>query len=341
MVIRKRAGLVGLTLAVLSLPACSSSTSSPNGTITLYSGQHQQTTDLLISGFEKATGIKVDVRYDDENTFVDQIMTEGSSSPADVIFTENTPALEELQEHKLLSTLPASVIGSTPAKYNSPQNDWIGVSARVSVIVYNPAKISASQLPTHVADLADPKYRGKLAFAPSETDFQPIVTAYDAEYGQAATVEWLKGVESNASGHVYPDNETVTADVNSGAAAFGVINQYYWYRLQAEQGASSMNSKLAYFAPMDPGYVVDVSGAAVLASSKHQADADKFVAYLTSAAGQQIIAHSQSFEYPLDDGVEPTAPETPFAQLQPDPLTLTQLGDGSTAVKLLQQAGAL
>ena len=47
--------------------------------------------------------------------------------------------------------------------------------------------------------LADPKYKGKLAVAPSETDFQPIVTSVAETYGQAA-VSWLKGIKSNAAG---------------------------------------------------------------------------------------------------------------------------------------------
>lgn len=123
--------------------------------------------------------------------------------------------------------------------------------------------------------------------------------------------------------------------------AFGVVNQYYWYRLKAEDGASRVHTKITYFAPGDPGYVVDVSGAAVLESSKHQADAQKFVAYLTSKAGQEIIAHSASFEYPIASGVVTAQPETPFDQLQPNPITLAQLGDGSTAIALLQQAGLL
>ena len=60
------------------------------------------------------------------------------------------------------------------------------------MLVYNPSMISASQLPTKVSELANPKYKGKLAIAPGETDFQPIVAAYQHAYGTAATLSWLK-----------------------------------------------------------------------------------------------------------------------------------------------------
>ena len=64
-----------------------------------------------------------------------------------------------------------------------------------------------------------------------------------------------------------------------------------------------MHSALAYLAPVDPGYIVDVSGAGVLRSSRHRAEAQRFLAFLTSAEGQRIIAHSTSFEYPIGSGV--------------------------------------
>ena len=140
----------------------------------------------------------------------------------------------------------------------------MGVSARVSVLIYNPSLIAKSQLPTSVLQLADPRYQGKLAFAAGETDFQPIVTSVLRTYGEAATLQWLDGIKTNAGGHIYPDNETIADEVNRGAVAFGVVNQYYWYRMRAEIGASNMHSAITYFAPGDPGYVLDVSGAAVL-----------------------------------------------------------------------------
>jgi hypothetical protein len=34
-------------------------------------------------------------------------------------------------------------------------------------------------------------------------------------------------------------------------------------------------------------------------------------------------------------------PETPFAQLEPNAITVAELGDGSTAINLLKQAGLL
>jgi iron(III) transport system substrate-binding protein len=329
-----------LTLIVTAGCLLSACGSSPSGnSITLYNGQHVQTTDSLVSAFEKATGITVNVLSDDEDYLADQIVLQGSHSPADVIFTENSPALEYLQSKGLLAPVDPSTLSHTPSKYDSPQGDWVGVSARVSVLIYNPSLISKSQLPTSVLQLADPKYAGKLAFAEGETDFQPIVTSVARTYGTGRALSWLKGIAANSKGHVYPDNETIADEVNRGAVAFGVINQYYWYRMRAEIGASNMHSEITYFAPRDPGYVVDISGAGILKSSKHKAAAERFLAFLVSKQGQEIIAHSISFEYPIASGVTTAQPETPFDDLRPNPITIPELGDGSTAIALLQKVG--
>jgi len=340
---RRGAAGVAALLAAGLIAACGSASGATSGagSITLYSGQHEQTTQSLVDAFEQQTGIHVNVRYNDEDSFADEIVTEEAHPVADVFYTENSPALEYLQEKGLLAQVDAATLGKSPAQYNSPQGDWVGVSARVSVLIYNPALISASQLPTSVLQLANPKYKGKLAFAAGETDFQPIVTSVARAYGDTEASSWLNGIKENAGSHIYPDNETIADEVNRGAVAFGVVNQYYWYRMKAELGASNVHSKIAYFAPDDPGYVVDVSGAGILKSSKNQADAQKFLAFLVSKQGQEIIADSNSYEYPLDDGVQTTAPETPFNQLQPNSISIADLGDGSTAISLLQKAGLL
>ena len=335
--------LAGIMIAG-GMAACGGAASGSSQSITLYNGQHVQTAESIISGFERATGITVNVRNDDEDVLADQIVAEGASSPADVIWTENSPALEFLQGKGLLARVDAATLARTPARYNSPQGDWVGVSARVSVLVYNPSLIPRTQLPTSVLELASPRFRGKLAIAPSETDFQPIVTSVLRRYGRAEALRWLAGIKANAAGHVYPDNETIAADVNRGVAAFGVVNQYYWYRMRTEIGASNIHSQIATFAPGDPGYVIDVSGAAVLKSSRHQAAAQKFLAYLVSRAGQEVIANparSISFEYPVGSGVTTLAPETPLGQLRPYPISIAQLGEGAAAIALLKQAGLL
>jgi len=327
-----------LTCIALALSACGSSAHGGN-TITLYNGQHEQTTAALVAAFEKQTGIAVAVRSGDEAELGNQIMQEGSSSPADVFYTENTPVLEALRDRGLLAPVAPSTLAAVPSRYDSAQGDWVGVSARVSALVYNTSLLAPSQLPSSILELAEPKWSGKVGFAPSETDFQPLITSIVKLDGVAVAERWLRGLQAN--GKLYPDNETVVAQVNNGESAIGPINHYYWYRLRAEVGQGAMRSALHYYAAGDPGDLVNVSGAGVLRSSSHKAAAQAFLAFLVSHIGQETIAHSHSYEYPLRPGVAPAPGLRPFAQLRPAPLTPSELGDGSQALALEQKLGLL
>ena len=332
-----------LTLAALVLTGCAQSTGSGGGagTLTVYSGQHVQTTQALVVAFERESGISVSLRSDDEDVLADQIVTEGSHSPADVFYTENSPPLQYLASKGLLAPVDPSTLAATPSKFNSPGGTWVGVSARVSVMAYNTSQLTPAQLPRSVMDLADPKWAGRIGIAGGETDFQPIVTSIARTYGEAAALRWLQAVKANAGGHDYPSNEAVTGAVNSGQVALGVINQYYWYRLRAQTGPGGLHSAIATFAPHDVGYVLDVSGAGILRSSSRQRAAQRFLAFLTSVQGQEIIAHSDSYEYPIASGVTSSQHETPFESLQPNGITIAELGTGAEAIKLLQEVQLL
>ena len=135
----------GSTSQETAAPKAATSGSAIAGqTITLYNGQHEQTTDALVKAFEKQTGVTVKVRSDDEDVLAQQIAQEGSHSPADVFYTENTPPLVRLDEKGLLAPVSAAALADVPAKDSAADHDWVGVSARLSVLVYNTRDLKPS-----------------------------------------------------------------------------------------------------------------------------------------------------------------------------------------------------
>jgi iron(III) transport system substrate-binding protein len=80
----------------------------------------------------------------------------------------------------------------------------------------------------------------------------------------------------------------------------------------------------------------------VLKSSKHTAEAQKFLAFLVSQPVQDMIGKSDvDFEYPLVAGVAANPALKAMDQLQPPTVSISQLGDDSDAARLLRQAGFL
>ena len=149
---RRRHGRRGLVLgsvlvatAALGLTACGGSGGGAP-VLTLYNAQHEQTTDALVAAFTKQTGIKVMVENNSEDTLTAQIVQEGSRSPADVFYSENSNWLEQLAAAGLLAKVDAPTLAAVPAQDSSTAGLWVGVSARISTMVYDTGKLAPSQV---------------------------------------------------------------------------------------------------------------------------------------------------------------------------------------------------
>lgn len=309
-------------------------------TLTIYAAQHLQTVDQIVNAFTKETGIQAKVRPGEPPELASQLLKEGASSPADVFLAANSPELMLLSEHHLLAPVDPATLAHVPRQYSSPAGDWVGTSARVNVLVYNTDKIQAAALPSSLMDLADPKWKGKLAIAPTDADFLPLVGGVVAEKGQTAALDWLKALKRNAM--VFDDNEAVVAAVERGAAEVGIANNYYLPRLAVEKGEGKMHSAMYYFGAGDVGALMNISGAGVLKSSHHPAEAQKFLAFLVSTPIQKMLADGDvSFEYPLVPGIAANPMLKPFNDLHPPKLSIEQLGDDRDSAKLLREAGLI
>jgi iron(III) transport system substrate-binding protein len=330
----------GLITIMLSLGLCAGVAKAQPAVLTLYSAQHEQVVAMLTDAFTKETGIKVAVRDGEGPELAAQILQEGADSPADVFFTENSPELMLLDENGLLAPVDRSTLKLIPKRYNAADGNWLGVLARENVLAYNPRLIPEADLPTSLMDLDKPAWKGKIAIAPSDGDFLPLVSAVASKYGNAAALNWLNGLKTNAI--IYQDDESVVAAVERGAVATGIVNNYYWARLETAQGAAKTVSRIYHFKNGDIGGLVNICGAAILKSSHNQAAAQKFLAFLVSKPAQEMLGASNvDYEYPLAAGVAPNPLLKPFNQLQPPEISLSQLGDDRDAGLLLQQAGLI
>jgi len=342
------AGVVAVMLAVAacgssSAPGAASGTSASAGAaakpeLTLYNAQHEDLMQLMVDDFTKTTGIKVKMRSGEDPELGAQLVQEGAKSPADVFVTENSPAMTNVAGKGLFAKVDDATLAQVPAQFAPADKDWVGFAARSTVFVYNPAGLKAADLPASLMDLSQPKWKGKVGISPGGADFQAIVSAVLALKGEAATKAWLKGLKENAK--VYQGNSAVLKAVNAGEVASGVIYHYYWFKDQGESGANSKNVTQMYFTHQDPGAFLSVSGAGVLKSSKHPAEAQQFVKYLNGPAGQKVLADSKAMEYPIGNGATANPALKPLSELQPPTVAVATL-NGQKVVDMMTAVGFL
>lgn len=333
-----RRWLTGAAVTALMVPLLSACGGADEPSLVVYNAQHEELIDAVAKSFTEDTGIDVQLRNGSDLELANQLTQEGEASPADVFLTENSPAMALVDSKKLLARLDQQTLDAIPDVYRPDDGDWTGFAARSTVLVYNEAKVGRGQLPTSLLDLAEPAWRDRVSFSPTGADFQAIVSAVLATEGEDATRAWLAGLKRN--GTVYDGNNVVLESVNSGQSDVGVIYHYYWYRDQEESGANSDGSRLHFFGDQDPGAFVSVSGAGVLNTSDDAEDAQRFVGYLTSRAGQKVIADSYALEYTLNPKVPLTRGVKPLAELDPPGVDVSTL-NSPRVVDLMTEAGFL
>ncbi|MGE0004677.1 MAG: iron ABC transporter substrate-binding protein [Parvibaculaceae bacterium] len=307
-----------------------------DATLTLYNGQHAHTTAALVDVFTKTTGVKVNIRKGSSSQLANQIIEEGDASPADVFYSEESPPVAALAERGLLSKLADDTLKQVPEAYVARDGTWTGASMRSRVVAYNKALVKESEFPDSVLDFATEAWKDRIAYVPTSGAFQEQIVAIEQLKGRDAALGWLKGLK--AYGRSYNGNGAAMKAVEAGEIPAALINNYYWFNVAKEVGDANMKSALFYFGHKDPGALITVSAAGILKSSKKQGTAQKFLAFMVSAAGQEAIAGSVA-EYPVRAGVTSPYALKPFGELDPPDVTPADLGDASDALVLEREAG--
>lgn len=334
----------GATLAV-GLVACSSSsdtaTSDASGApetdsaVVVYSGRDEDLVDPLI----ERIGGDIEVDYSgNTNAQAAKILEEGDATPADVFYGQDAGALGALDEAGLLAPLPEDILELVPEQYRGADGTWVATSARARVLAYNSDEVEAADLPTGIDGLLDPRWRGQVGYAPTNASFQAFVTALRVQRGEDGAREWLEAFAANEPVAFEGNGPLITA-VNDGQVATGLTNHYYWYPFKAENGDDAP-IELHYFEPGDPGALVNVAGAGVLAASDNQEAAQDFVRSLLTEESQMYFAN-ETAEYPVIDGVTSDYDLPPLSELGASDIDLGQLASLEETQTLLTEVGMI
>ncbi|MDE2837626.1 MAG: iron ABC transporter substrate-binding protein [Chloroflexota bacterium] len=306
------------------------------GSLVIYSGRGESLVDPIIQQFADVTGIDVEVKYGGTASLAATLLEEGTNSPADVFYAQDPGGLGAVES--LLAPLPTDILERSPEWARSPQGLWAGVSGRARVLVYSPDRVPEDELPADVFELTDPKWKGRIGWAPTNGSFLTMVTGMRELWGEEKTAEWISGMVENDA-VIYPKNTPQVAAVAAGEIDIGLVNHYYLYRFISEEG-EDFAARNYHPSGGGPGALVMVSGAGILGTAENRDNAERFVEFLLGAVAQQFFA-GQTFEYPLVEGVKVNRLLTPLDEIARPDIALADLADldGTTAV--LRELGAL
>jgi iron(III) transport system substrate-binding protein len=255
----------------------------PRRAIVVHCGRSEVLLAPIFARHEYETGVDLQIRYGDSAKLA-QALLEGA--PADVFLAQDAHSLAALEARGLLAKLPEAVLGSVDAAARSPGGAWVGTSGRANVLVYNTGRVAAGAIPS-IADLALPRWKGKVGWAPAHGSFQAFVEAMVALDGEEPTRAWLTAMAANEP-RAFPSNTPLVAAVARGEIDAGLANHYHLAALRHEQPDLAAGNH--FYRNRRAESLVVLSGAAVLAATKDLESAVALVAFLVDAKAQAQLA---------------------------------------------------
>ncbi|MGH9149442.1 MAG: iron ABC transporter substrate-binding protein [Acidimicrobiales bacterium] len=307
--------------------------------ITVYSGRAESLVAPLLQQFTRDTGVKVNTRYADSSALAAQLVEEGGGSPADVFFSQDAGALGALSKRGLLAASPAEAVSLVDGRFRAKDNTWVGVSGRARVIVHNPERVPASEVPRDIFAVTDPKWKGRVGIAPTNASFQSFVTGMRVKVGDARTRQWLAGLKANDP-RIFNGNAPIVAAVDEGQVDLGLVNHYYLYQRITTVGADKVKARNAFTTNGDPGALVNIAGVGILRSTRAPAASATFVNYVLSPPAQAYFAE-KTFEYPMVAGVATAADLPALTAIQSPDVDLSDLDTLETSLAMLREVGLL
>lgn len=294
MCVRKSAvRAVGLGLALLAAaPAWAEQH------VVLYSANDDTVNKMVAAGFEKATGITLDVVSTGSGVLFRRIASEAGRPQADVIWGTSAALLKD--NSKYLEPYAAPERDKVPAEYRDPDNRWIGTNLQVLTISQNTKQIPAGSGPNSWADLLDPKWKGKIAYTDPANSGSAYVTAtFLVSLWGGGETGWKKVGALLANTRVLNRSTLVFEGNGSGEYSLGISLEYAGY-LWRHNGAPL---KVVY--PSD-GTVALAEGVALIKGGPNPDAAKRFVDFITGKPIQEELLR-QTFRRPARQDIDLSA----------------------------------
>ncbi len=313
--------------------ACVPSLAFADGVVNIYSYRQPELIKPALDAFTAETGIKTEILFLDKG-LEDRILAEGTNSPADVIFTVDIARLTNAKAKGVTQALDdAEINANLPAEYRDPEGHWFGVTKRARVVYASKERVGDE--PITYAELADPKWKGKICMRSGQHDYNlALFSAAIAHWGAEKTETWLTGLKNNLARKPDGGDRPQAGAILAGECDIALGNTYYIGVMlngsDAKEKSWAEAVKVKFPTFENGGTHVNVSGAALAKHAPNRDNAVKLIRFLSSAEAQRIQAE-QSYEYPATPGIEPSPTVKGFGTLNADTLPLAEIAKNRKA----------
>lgn len=272
-----------------------------SGQLVIYSGRSEPLIQPVIDAFEAANpDVEILLKAGSNSEIANTLLEEQANPQADIFITTELFTVQALSAQGVFQSYRPVGVEQIPVDFVGPDNNWIGLTRRARVLMYNTEQVSPEEVPTSILELADPKWKGQIAAAGSTNgSMQAQIAVMRQLIGEQATEQWLKDLISNEV-TFFGGHTDVRKAVGAGEFKLGLVNHYYFYLQQAE--GSPVGIVFPDQGQDQMGLITNATAAAVVKGAPNAATGQRFLDFLVSPEGQELFAE-QNYEYPLLPGV--------------------------------------
>lgn len=314
------------------------------GSVNLYTARHYASDEAIYAAFTCATGIrvqKIELRADE---LLARLQAEGAASPADVVVIQDAGAMGQAANEGYLTAFDDAVIDERiPEQWRDPQGRWFGIARRARIVAYDTRAVQPGEVDDY-ADLASPRFRGKLCVQTSDAVYNlTLMSALIDRWGSERALQWARGVVANMARPPQGSDSDQIRAVAAGQCEVAITNHYYFLRMaesdEAETRAVTEHVALAFPQINGQGSHFNLSGAGLGAHAPNRENAIRFLEFLTGPQAQSIFA-SETNEFPTATGAEVPADVEAYSHHAADPLPLPAYAEHrAEAQRIFEQAG--
>jgi iron(III) transport system substrate-binding protein len=208
----------------------SAPTGAKNDRVVVYASLDREFAEPVLTEYQKESGARVDAKYDVESTktvgLTEAIAAEEQNGRARCDLFWNNEILNTLRLKKkgLLQPFhPANGV-DYPEAFRAKDGTWYGFAARARVLLVNTKLLPEAERPKHIAELADPKWKGKIGIAkPLFGTTATHATCLFVAWGDEKAKKYFRDLKANEV-QVLSGNRQVAMAVGSGTIAVGLTD---------------------------------------------------------------------------------------------------------------------
>lgn len=278
------------------------------GNLVLYCAHDSIFADDIVRRFEQSTGIKVDVRYDEETNkslgLTNLLIAEKGQPRCDVFWNNQTLGTIRLKKLGLLAPVSPQTVERIPPAFRDPDYEWCGFAARLRVYIVNTEKMKATETDINKALAESSLSNGAIAVPLFGTTYSHYAVLAD-QLGLDGLKSWHQSLRDKGIREVR-GNGAVKDLVAEGACAFGFTDtDDAFAAIDAGKPVAMLPVRLAN------GQTICLpNSVAMIRNCQHPKEAERFIQYLLSAEVETALANSASRQIPLgpvDDAALPEA----------------------------------